>query len=905
MFFENLVPKQTLIGNDAKMKILCIRLLAICFIFLLTPIKVFAGGERIALVIGNAAYEGEAELRNTINDARLIADTLSEVGFDVEIIENLTKADGPSEIEDFGKKAKTSEIAIIYFAGHGMELAGENYLIPVDANVSSENVTIRESIALEVLQRAVSGASKAGLVLFDACRTNPWVSEKNQGLTGVKPVANNILISFAAQPGNVAYDGGGANGPYALALSSVLKEKLGYEVGVMFRVVSSQVEAATHGKQDPSTVVNLSPDPVYLSPEASNVNSQSIEQAFSSGGAAVSAGSSVEELLRVAPLRSTSDIDTIGLTECDRQAGYTWRPRVKGGVRKWDDIDAEAAYFACLQAIADHPNEPFFLILAARSLWKADDSDKRIFKYIKRGVQADEGFALERMANLAFLGRSGVEENRDAAFLLALLSANNGYPQALIEIGDLFRDNEPPDVERAMDLYNLAKEAGLIEASAKLAWAMMNDTSVKRNFTETRALYEAAAAADVAWAINNLGAMDKQGQGISEPDLARALLRYEEACSLDYYLGCRNAGDILTNPPYRTTQNFLRAEIFYIKACDNGNVLGCFGLGWLNDTNRLPNADIELAKSNYRLACAEDVSGACNNLAIILFGEGNGNETLIDTAALWKKACNLGDRIACGNIGARLRDHGSIIRPNAATDEINHEAFSAFEKGCGLQDAYSCNSLGNAFWNVEIGLEQDYEKAASYYLLACDGGNDWGCNNRARLALYGYIKIADDPLEILQDLCERDHAPGCRYWGEFTESDAFLDSTALRDAHAAIEKACALGDAKSCRHLAFEYFGFDPEWNAFPHGEYLARFLQSSDNLETFARDLDAFHEGESRRMRLDEFLSALSGVEPFAQEFQRALKERGLYDGAIDGILGPQTRIAAEQLVGQSMIRN
>lgn len=881
------------------MKISFIRSLAICFVFILSPIKALADSERIALVIGNAAYPGEAALKNTINDARLIADTLSEIGFDVDLIENLTKADGPGAIEDFGEKAKGAEIAIIYYAGHGMELSGENYLIPIDADVRSEEATIRDAIALEDLQKAVSGASKAGLILFDACRTNPWVSEENQGLTGVIPTGNNILISFSAQPGSVAYDGGGGQGPYAEALSEALRIEPAYEISGIFRMVSQRVEATTKNKQDPLIVDNVSYPAVYLKPRSLSTVPFEARQGTDAGGVVGSAGGSEGELADATPLRSAKEANTVGITECDRQAGYTWRPRVGGGVRHWDDIDAEAALLACLQAIADHPEEPFFFLLAARAYFKADQNDPRILKYVRRSAQADEGFKLDRLANIAINGASGAEKNRFLAFHLASLAAQNGHPRTLIDIGDQFRDQEPKDPDRAMTLYRKAQEAGLPEASAKIAWGMMQDTAVERDFTVIRALYETAAAADIAWAINNLGTMDKQGQG-AERNLDRALLRFEKACNMDHYLGCRNAGDILINPPFRMTQNFLRAEVLYTKACENGNALGCFGIGWLNDKNHLPNASIELAETYYRQACSNNVAGACNNLAIILPTEGRGDDVLIEASALQKKACELGDGIACGNLGQKLREYGLIIRPKTAANDINEEAFAAFEKGCDLNYARACNTLGNAFWNVEIGRTKDYEKAASYYLLACDGGNNWGCSNRARLARYGYIEIAEDPLEILHDLCKRDDAAGCRYFGQFTANDASditpIDRTALRNAHAAIEKACALSDAKSCRDIVFQSYDFDPEWHAFPQGEYFVRFLENSDNVEALVRDFAVYNINDEQ-MDLEEVMSGLTTT--FAQEIQRALKQRGLYDGDIDGIIGPQTRLAAEQLIG------
>jgi len=229
--------------------------------------------KRVALVIGNAAYASGA-LANPANDAVLIAGALREVGFTSVVARpNLGVDAFKAALLDFQAQASGAEVALIYFAGHGMEANGENWLIPVDAQVASDGNLDREAVRLETLVRAVSGA-RARIVVLDACRNNPFAPAPTarrtvrRGLVGVE--VDDVVIMLAAAQGETADDGGGGNSPFAAALARRLVEP-GLELRLMAGRVRDDVKAATGGRQAPFVAASISGDAIFLRPPLDGV----------------------------------------------------------------------------------------------------------------------------------------------------------------------------------------------------------------------------------------------------------------------------------------------------------------------------------------------------------------------------------------------------------------------------------------------------------------------------------------------------------------------------------------------------------------------------------------------------------------------------------------------------------
>lgn len=229
---------------------------------------------RIALVIGNGNYEAANPLKNPTTDAKAVTAALTAAGFEVIYTENLTYSDMVRQLGSFQRMAAKADSAVIYFAGHGMEIDNQNYLIPVDAQLEFVSDADFQTVPLQLLQRAVSEAHVLGLVIVDACRNNPFATRLSQldgnrgvgfGLARVEP-GGNTVVALAAREGTFAFDGKGENSPYAVALVRAIQTP-GLEIGKLFRQLHDDVLAATNGAQEPVQFGNLpSQDYFFLPP---------------------------------------------------------------------------------------------------------------------------------------------------------------------------------------------------------------------------------------------------------------------------------------------------------------------------------------------------------------------------------------------------------------------------------------------------------------------------------------------------------------------------------------------------------------------------------------------------------------------------------------------------------------
>jgi tetratricopeptide (TPR) repeat protein len=216
-------------------------------------------GRRIALVIGNSAYQGVPALANPRRDAAAVASALRSVGFQAVRLEgDLAREKLVDTLRGFAREAASADWAVVYFAGHGLEVGGTNYLVPVDARLESDRDVQYEAVALEQVVGAVEGARKLRLVILDACRDNPFVSRMKRtvasrsigrGLARVEPEGG-TLVAYAAKGGEIALDGAGSNSPFVGALLKHLPTP-GLEIGKLFRQVRDDVLAATSRKQEP------------------------------------------------------------------------------------------------------------------------------------------------------------------------------------------------------------------------------------------------------------------------------------------------------------------------------------------------------------------------------------------------------------------------------------------------------------------------------------------------------------------------------------------------------------------------------------------------------------------------------------------------------------------------------
>ena len=233
--------------------------------------SVVVGSHRVALVVGNDAYQTQGELRNAVNDARAVAAALADVGFDVTTLENATRTRLTSALGEFTRSLREDDVALFYFAGHGVQVENENYLIPTDYTGQTASALRLDAVSAADVQEMLQPARVAMLV-FDACRNNPYRGVRAGG-TGLAPMeARGTLIAYAAGAGEVAADAarGGSNGLFTAKFVEALAEP-GLTATDLFRRVRREVLAESNEEQWPAVYDDLLSDFVFRAPTAAGV----------------------------------------------------------------------------------------------------------------------------------------------------------------------------------------------------------------------------------------------------------------------------------------------------------------------------------------------------------------------------------------------------------------------------------------------------------------------------------------------------------------------------------------------------------------------------------------------------------------------------------------------------------
>jgi TPR repeat protein len=415
---------------------------------------------KIALVIGMGDYVSVPKLENTINDARGIAQTLEGAGFSVTLALDTPLVQLLDIIEEFKFRSETSDLALVYFAGHGVEVAGENFLIPVDAQVATNMDVQRQSISLDLLESAVDRARVMRVVILDSCRDNPLggdidldlaaadegstdAATRSAGRMGLAPVDpdRGSVVAFAARDGQVALDGLGNNSPYAAALMEKMAEP-GLEISLMFRQVRDMVLDQTGNLQEPHMYGSLGSNPFYIAgPREGEVDVSAI----------------------VDPVEAWSNVpvDQMAVIEAEAEGAAP------------DD----ARPLIALANIHMNPRGDRYDLVRARELYQraADIGDP----------QAE--FELGRMYEMGL----GVDPDPERALELYRSSAAKGYALAINDLGFMYYQGGlglPRDPDQGVELWEKAAELRHPQALFNLA-SLIDDGQIEGRGPEDAASY--------------------------------------------------------------------------------------------------------------------------------------------------------------------------------------------------------------------------------------------------------------------------------------------------------------------------------------------------------------------------------------------------------------------------------
>jgi uncharacterized protein len=471
---------------------------------------------RVALVVGNASYEAK-KLKNARNDAELMARTLKDAGFDVLTVLDGGAAEMRAAVTEFGRRLKVPDtVALFYYAGHGVQADGENYLVPLAADISDMTEVALNSVSLsDVLKTMARSESRMNIVILDACRDNPFAATTRaiaQG--GLAPVVapSGTLIGYATAPGQVARDGDGDNSPYSAALAANIAQA-GQTLEEVFRNARRRVIETTLGRQVPWEHSSLVGE-FFFRPKSAGPEGRDPRLDLTDGAVARLSEIDAWELIKLSkdpanfkahmarfPGGLFAELASVRLSKLEAMRAQTpWSWIMTGSVER--DAGGLAATSAFERAVQ--------LEGAAQT-----PEDLRVVTAIYAEAAAQglpqAMFALAR----AFDKGRGVARNLVEAARWYEVAAERNHAGAMAALGTMyeFGDGVRLDMVEALRLYQGAAQAGDPSGMTSLAYLYANGKGVARNTREARRLYSSAADKGNVRAMFNLALMDLRGEG--------------------------------------------------------------------------------------------------------------------------------------------------------------------------------------------------------------------------------------------------------------------------------------------------------------------------------------------------------------------------------------------------------
>ena len=503
-------------------------------------------GKRVALVVGNSRYQHDRPLANPANDARLVAQALQRSGFELSgggVQLDLGKAAFDQAVRRFGSAIQGAEVALFYFAGHGLQVNGTNWLVPVDTVYSQPRDLEFVMVDASAVLRQMEGAgTRLNLMLLDACRDNPFLAAGARG--GARGLAQmqapeGTLISYATQPGATAADGNGANSPYADALAAALREP-GLELFQMFNRVGVTVRRATGGVQVPWVSSSPIDGQFYLSGVAPG--SGSVPPPAVPAPVPVVPGPVVPGPVVPGPV--------VAAIPVQRQPGATVappaappvpvRPAVGGGNEMLARAAAaraagdHAGAVALYRPPADAGDRVAQYELADTLLnWPGPRVDfVEVLRWARRS--ADQGYGpAQVLVGLFYLNRQGgVARDPDGAMAWFTKAAGAGDGMGMVNIGLMYMEGVGvrKDYAAAMGWFRKATDAGSSAGPANVGKLYQFGWGVPLDYGEALRWYRRAAEGGNVGILMTIGEFLEKGLG-GPKDMAAAREVYRQAAA--------------------------------------------------------------------------------------------------------------------------------------------------------------------------------------------------------------------------------------------------------------------------------------------------------------------------------------------------------------------------------------
>jgi TPR repeat protein len=647
-----------------------------------------AADKRVALVIGNSAYRFTPELSNPKNDAADMTRALRSAG--VEVIEgnDLDKQAMERKVRDFAAALVGADVGIFFYAGHGLQVNGNNYLVPVDAELSTAAALEFEMVRLDLVQRLMEDETKTNIIFLDACRNNPLSRNLARALgtrsgsvgKGLAAAESGVgtLISFSTQPGNVALDGTGRNSPYSGSLVKLISTP-GEDILSVLTSVRNEVLAATADRQVPWENHALRARFYFMAPAISAVAAP-VTPAVTGNGSAASAWSHVQASSSVAMLEA-------------------FRKEFGGQSAFYDQLAAER--IATVKA-----TQAKLAMLAAEEKVRADAAGRTAAASAtldgadgraKLSVKIAQFYP--KWSRVVGLGSRG-------GALITEIFKNGAGERAGLKVGDVVLVFDGMEVKAARDLAQMVagKSPG---ASVKLErWRGLED--VIPNLRRQAEAGEADSATLMA-------SLSQLGIGVAKDDAAAARW-FQKAAHAGDVDAMDSFGDMLASGT-GVTKDDLEAVTWYRKASEGGNTGAMESLGEMFKDGRGVQKDEAEAAKWYRKAAEGGLATAMHGLALILKNGRGVDKDEAEAVRWYRKAVDGGQVPAMYGLALMLEE-------GRGTDKDTGEAARWLLTSIKNGDAFTLEQMTTAAtsWSVETRKElQKLLKRDGLYSGPVDG----------------------------------------------------------------------------------------------------------------------------------------------------------------------------------------
>ena len=577
------------------------------------------GGKRVALVIANAAYSNVPRLTNPPADAALVAGSLRRAGFtSVTTVRDVDKGALESALQRFGAEAEGADVAMVYYAGHGIEVAGRNFLIPIPARLVRDRDADVEAVTLDTVLRQVEGA-KLRLVVLDACRENPFAASMaragqgrsiGRGLGRVEPDGDTLVV-YAAKAGAIAADGDGANSPFARALSTRIVEP-GLEISLLFRRVRDDVLTATRRQQEPFTYGSLSGSEFYFVAPG-GAAAKPVAAAYTPPPVAGVSGGSWRKI-------TARDLDLLDTRRLIEEYGLASQVDDIRAAARGGDGQAAALLAATLQTG----------VLGEKDYFE-------IGRWAKQAADAGNASGLVMQASMYVLGAGGLPKDETQAMALFDRAAKLGNASGLLGLGVIYSNGKAvtADHAKAYAYYRQAADQGQQTALGFVAASYLGGWGVTKDEGQALAWARRGAEAGDAMSLNIVGLLYDRGGGGLPRDPSQALQWFKRA----FAAGMPVAGQSVASY-YETgtgvAQDRDEAKRWYRKAADDGDATSMNALGIYAERGWAGAADPVAAAGWYaRAANAGNKQGMLNYATVLANGTGVGKDPA--NAKLWRE----------------------------------------------------------------------------------------------------------------------------------------------------------------------------------------------------------------------------------------------------------------------------